>query len=192
MNLELGDVRSALDRLMDGVDTRYNNNSSALNSTETSDDEDRPLALLHGGRLSGIHSQGSPIMPGLQRNSTAMSGNSTQSTEEAVTPPLGENLTVDIVPGQRPLSATITKDLPALPPPASPPTTHSKLDAYDEVLNNATSRLSAPFPPAPMRRSTIRRREEAIKAKRREQRAAEGRPTRRRSSSTGNTRVVRF
>lgn len=199
-NLE--DVQSALDRLMLGVEKGFE--PSIMSGTSNIDDDRMSQRSGSDGDSFAPQYYGQPPEAGgrtvildeddsaasdlpAQRESIAMSGADTESTDGPFTPQLHETASLDASPPTKELDFSYTKPLPSPPNASTPPTVQVTLEEEGTpVAPEPTFTLSAPMPAAPRRGGTIRRHEEAIKAKRREQRVLEGRPSRRRSQSTGD------
>ncbi|KIM23022.1 hypothetical protein M408DRAFT_78146 [Serendipita vermifera MAFF 305830] len=207
VNLEdLEDAHSALDRLMLGVEKGF---EPSINSNVSDvEEDDRSYRESRNERQSSvpdIYDQASIVTEAtsfvdeeaigdhpLLRHSTAMSGASTATTDEPMTPQVHDAPFSDPTTAYRDDDVSSDDDKPLPPPPPesySPaPAVHITLD--DEEIPKEASGPSLSVPAVTVRRgSTIKKREEAIKAKRREQRALEGRPSRRRSQSTGDLRA---
>jgi hypothetical protein len=200
----LEDAHSALDRLMLGVEKGF---EPSINSNVSDMDEDdrsyreapKEIVVSAADGYDGasmvteatsfVDEEVVTDMP-LLRESTAMSGASTLTSDGPVTPQIPEAAFADVFSPSRDLDLSFNESKPLPPPPpgsSSPlPTVHVTLEE-EGVTTEAVMALSVPA--VSLRRgSTIKKREEAIKAKRREQRALEGRPSRRRSQSTGDLR----
>jgi hypothetical protein len=204
VNLEdLEDAHSALDRLMLGVEKGF---EPSINSNVSDMDEDdqsyheapKEIVVSAADGYDGasmvteatsfVDEEVVTDMP-LLRESTAMSGASTVTTDGPVTPQMPEAAFADVFSPSRDLDLSFNESKPLPPPPGSSsplPTVHVTLEG-EGVTREAVMALSVPAVSV-RRGSTIKKREEAIKAKRREQRALEGRPSRRRSQSTGDLR----
>ncbi|PVF93552.1 hypothetical protein CPB86DRAFT_790005 [Serendipita vermifera] len=199
-DVNLEDVHSALDRLMLGVERGFepsilSNQSELDRDDDSSSIDDGPsFAPQSYGRAPDVvestviidedQSINEEVDVPLSRESTVMTNTSTSSSSGPFTPRVSD--------AESPMMHTIShedhfsnsKPLPP-PPGATPPTVHVTLDD-EEVTKTETLMV----PAVTVRRgSTIKKREEAIKAKRREQRALEGRPSRRRSQSTGDLKA---
>jgi len=205
---DLEDVHSALDRLMLGVEKGFEpsiaSNASNMEedrmSTQTVSDNDSLAPQYYGKVPEGDErtmivdeddmgpSSDLPVL----RESTAMSGADTESTDGPDTPQMHETASLDSYRPSKDMDVSYSTSKPLPPPPEAftpPPVVHVTLDSDEDdtpVAPEPTHSLSLPVA-APVRRgNTIKMREEAIKAKRREQRALEGRPSRRRSHSTSD------
>lgn len=206
---DLEDVHSALDRLMLGVEKGFEpsiaSNASHMEeedrmSTQTVSDNDSFAPQYYGKVPEGDErtmvvdeddmapSSDLPVL----RESTAMSGADTESTDGPDTPQMHETASLDSYQPSKDMDISFSTSKPLPPPPEAftpPPAVHITLESDEDdtpVAPEPTHSLSIPMA-APVRRgNTIKMREEAIRAKRREQRALEGRPIRRRSHSTGD------
>lgn len=198
-DVNLEDVHSALDRLMLGVEKGFEP-SICSNASEIDVEEDpiqdvsfapehygKPPAdtkhMEHSVEMEQTDSLDLPML----RESTVMSGTSTETTEGPYTPQLHTSALVEPTPAKD-LDHSTSKPLPPPPEASPPPSVHASLHIDTNISRAPSPLLSAPANP-PTRGNTIKRREEAIKAKRRELRAAEGRPSRRRSQSTGDLKA---
>ncbi|CAG8638241.1 12428_t:CDS:2, partial [Acaulospora colombiana] len=203
-DVNLEDVHSALDRLMLGVERGFepsilSNQSELDRDDDTSSIDDGPSFAPQGyGRAPDfvestvIIDEDQSINEGvdapLSRESTVMTNTSTSSSSGPFTPRASD--------AESPMMHTLShedhfsssKPLPPPPDAITPPIVHVTLED-DEVIKSETLAV----PAVSVRRgSTIKKREEAIKAKRREQRALEGRPSRRRSQSTGDLKAKQY
>jgi len=204
VNLEdLEDAHSALDRLMLGVEKGFepsiNSNVSDMDEDDHSDREPQetaPAAPDGFDREESVADAASfadgdlvADIP-LLRESTAMSGASTTTTSGPYTPQMPEAVFSNALSLSKEPELSFNDSKPLPPPPES----YSPLPAMQLTLEeegatkDVASSLSVPSVSV-RRGSTIKKREEAILAKRREQRALEGRPSRRRSQSTGDLKA---
>ncbi|KAG8810381.1 Bud site selection protein bud4 [Serendipita sp. 401] len=118
-----------------------------------------------------------------------MSGGSTESTDGPETPHMHNIATPEPFANHKEMDLSYEDDSKPLPPP--PMETHpSPIQVVETIPREQVGpTLAVPEGATVRRGSTIKRHEEAIKAKRREQRALEGRPSRRRSQSTGDLKA---
>lgn len=206
VNLEdLEDVHSALDRLMLGVEKGFEPSiNSNVSDMDEDDRSDRDAQSERRPSASDIFDQASIVTEAnsfvdeeaiadhpLLRESTAMSAASTGTTDGPVTPQMHEASFSEGFTASKDLDLSLDGSKPLPPPPEeySPlPTVHVTLEEEAAATQEPISTLSVPAVSV-RRGSTIKKREEAIKAKRREQRALEGRPSKRRSQSTGDLRA---
>ena len=197
-NVNLEDVQSALDRLMLGVEKGFEpsirSNATEQDYDETSSVGDDYTPKSYGEPPEHQH-DGTPreneyLEPSgaqLHRQSTATSGTSTESTDGPYTPDI-HGVAHPELPSEAQDTDSMyetSKPLPAPPLEMEPSPVMHQAHLQDEIPTVEVS-LAVPAVTSVRRGSTIKRHEEAIKAKRREQRALEGRPTKRRSHSTGD------
>jgi hypothetical protein len=201
---DLEDAHSALDRLMLGVEKGF---EPSINSNVSDMDEDdryhreaptdAAASVVDGYDGASMITEVTSFVDEqviadapLLRQSTVMSGASTVTTDGPVTPQMQEIAFASAFSPSKDLDLSFNESKPLPPPPEaySPlPVVHVTLEE-EEAPREAPMSLSVPTVSV-RRGSTIKKREEAIKAKRREQRALEGRPSRRRSQSTGDLRA---
>ncbi|KAG8829883.1 Bud site selection protein bud4, partial [Serendipita sp. 399] len=206
-DVNIEDVHSALDRLMLGVEKNFEPSVSSGVSDRNDEEmyneqeEDETASNEHSfaqqsyGQQPTYYEEETPVDDDivigdgadLHRQSTAMSGGSTESTDGPETPHMHNLATPEPFTDHKDLPyEDESKPLP--PPPIDSP--QSPVQVLETIVQEQVGpTLAVPTTPTVRRGSTIKRHEEAIKAKRREQRAMEGRPSRRRSQSTGDLKA---
>ncbi|CAG7850737.1 SubName: Full=Related to budding protein {ECO:0000313/EMBL:CCA68506.1} [Serendipita indica DSM 11827] len=203
-NVNLEDVQSALDRLMLGVEKGFepsiHSNITEQDYDETSSNGDDYAPRSYGQPPEEEHDdtprEDEYLEPSegaqLHRQSTAMSGTSTESTDGPYTPDIHGMAQPELPSDAKDIDSMYEDSKPLPPPPEmepSPVMHHTHLQDETSSAEGHQMTLAVPAGASVRRGSTIKRHEEAIKAKRREQRALEGRPSKRRSHSTGDLKT---